>query len=42
MERYGPALDSLRAYLEAVPAALDRDDVQRHVVALRQILSSLN
>ncbi len=40
--RYGEALEALRDYLASAPAALDREDVERRVVALRGILSALN
>ncbi len=42
LQRYGEALGALRDYLANTPAALDREDVQRHVTALRSILSALN
>jgi len=42
LRRYGPALDSLSDYLEASPQAADRESVEGHMRALRQILSDLN
>ena len=42
LRRYGPALDSLSDYLEASPQARDRESVEGHMRALRQILSDLN
>jgi regulator of sirC expression with transglutaminase-like and TPR domain len=42
LRQYAPALESLRAYLAAVPAAPDREAIEGHVAALRQWLSSLN
>ena len=42
LHRYGQALDSLSGYLERSPAAHDRDTVERHVRALRQLLANLN
>jgi regulator of sirC expression with transglutaminase-like and TPR domain len=40
--RYSPALDCLRSYLEAAPTAADRDTIERHAQALRQLIASLN
>ena len=42
MEKYGPALDSLNAYLQATPESADRETIEGHVRTLRQLLSSLN
>ncbi len=42
LRQYAPALDSLRAYLEAAPDAPDRETVEGHVAALREMISSLN
>ena len=42
LHRYGQALDSLNRYLERDPAAHDRETVERHVRALRQLLANLN
>lgn len=42
MHRHGEALAALRDYLARAPQALDHDDVERHVMELRGILSSLN
>ncbi|HEY6866610.1 MAG TPA: tetratricopeptide repeat protein [Candidatus Eisenbacteria bacterium] len=42
LHRYGQALDSLNRYLERAPAAHDRETVERHVRALRQLLANLN
>jgi regulator of sirC expression with transglutaminase-like and TPR domain len=42
MQRFGAALDALNAYLAGRPDAPDRDTIAQHVVALRQLLASLN
>jgi len=42
MQKYGPALDSLNAYLEGAPESADRETIEGHVRTLRQLLSSLN
>lgn len=42
MQRFGAALDALNAYLAGRPDAPDRDAIAQHVVALRQLLASLN
>jgi regulator of sirC expression with transglutaminase-like and TPR domain len=42
LQRFAPALDALRTYLETSPDAPDRDEIERHVVNLRRELSSLN
>lgn len=42
MRRDGEALEALLDYLAHAPAALDREDVERHVAALRRRLSWLN
>jgi regulator of sirC expression with transglutaminase-like and TPR domain len=40
--QYGRALECLRAYLDALPAAHDRTTIERHVLALRQFIASMN
>jgi tetratricopeptide (TPR) repeat protein len=42
LKRYAEAIASLLAYLDARPDAHDRERVEGHVQALREILSSLN
>ena len=42
LRRYGPALDSLSAYLAARPEAPDRDSISQHVTTLRHLVASLN
>jgi regulator of sirC expression with transglutaminase-like and TPR domain len=42
LHEYARALDSLNAYLDAAPAAADREKIETHVAALRQLLASLN
>lgn len=42
LKQYGKALDALGTYLERAPEAADRATMERHVQALRQILSSMN
>src|SRR5204863_6207061 len=42
MQRYAPALESLRAYLDQVGDAVDREDIERTVAALKQQLTTLN
>jgi regulator of sirC expression with transglutaminase-like and TPR domain len=42
MGRGAAAVDALRAYLASAPAALDREDVERRLAALRAALPSLN
>jgi regulator of sirC expression with transglutaminase-like and TPR domain len=42
LNRHREALTALLDYLEHAPRALDHDDVARHVMELRGILSSLN
>jgi len=42
LHRYGPALDALTSYLEARPAAPDRETMEEHIAALRVLLSRLN
>jgi regulator of sirC expression with transglutaminase-like and TPR domain len=42
MGQWSEALDCLNTYLEAMPHAGDRSTIERHVQALRQLLSSLN
>ena len=42
LQRFGAALDALDRYLAARPQAPDRDAIAQHVVALRQVLASLN
>jgi len=39
LDRYAAALESLRAYLEARPDALDREVIERHVAALQLMLT---
>jgi len=40
--RYYPALACLEQYLEGMPNARDRATIERHVTALKQLMSSLN
>jgi regulator of sirC expression with transglutaminase-like and TPR domain len=40
--QYGKALECLRAYLDAAPRAHDRATIERHVLALRQLMASMN
>ena len=40
--RYYPAFECLQRYLEQEPAARDRATIERHVTALRHLVSSLN
>jgi regulator of sirC expression with transglutaminase-like and TPR domain len=40
--RWREAIDSLRTYLERVPEATDREQTERHIAALRQLLVQLN
>ena len=42
LDRYGEALDCLRRYLEASPTAPDRATIEKHALALRQIIASMN
>ena len=42
MQKYGRALDSLSAYLEAAAGAADRETIEGHVKTLRQLLATLN
>ena len=42
LQRYGPALDALGAYLAARPAAPDRENIEQHLGALRHLIASLN
>jgi regulator of sirC expression with transglutaminase-like and TPR domain len=42
LQRYGPAFDALRAYLQARPEAPDRESIERHAHQLRQLIASLN
>ena len=42
LQRYGLALDALTSYLAARPAAPDRENIEQHVGALRQLIASLN
>jgi len=42
LQRFSPALDALNAYLAARPDAPDRDNIAQHVIALKQLLASLN
>jgi regulator of sirC expression with transglutaminase-like and TPR domain len=42
LQRFGPALDALNAYLAGRAAAADRDTITQHVAALRQLIASLN
>ncbi len=42
LKQYARAIESLTAYLAAVPAATDRETVEAHLAALRDLLASLN
>lgn len=42
LRRYGPALESLSAYLDARPEAPDQDTISQHVTTLRHLIASLN
>ena len=42
LDRYGQALECMQAYLEAAPDAPDHATIERHIVALRQLIASLN
>ncbi len=42
LRRYGPALESLGAYLAARPQAPDRDSIAQHAATLRHLIASLN
>ena len=42
LQQYGKALDCLKAYLDAAPAAADRPAIEQHALALRQLIASLN
>ncbi len=42
LQRYAQALACLTAYLEAVPVASDREVIEKHCAALRQLVASLN
>ena len=42
LRRYWPALDVLQTWLENQPDAPDRELIEKHVVALRSLVSSLN
>jgi regulator of sirC expression with transglutaminase-like and TPR domain len=42
LRRYGPALESLCAYLEARPEAPDQETISQHVTTLRHLIASLN
>jgi len=42
LRRYGAALDALEAYLDARPAARDAEQVQGHIVSLRDLLATFN
>jgi len=42
MQKYGAALDSLNAYLDAAAGAADRETIEGHVRTLRQLLATLN
>jgi len=42
LRRYGPALESLTAYLEARPQAPDQDTISQHATTLRHLIASLN
>jgi len=40
--QYGQALECLRAYLVALPSAPDKSTIERHILALRQLLATMN
>ena len=42
LDRWGPALDCLRAYLDGTPAAPDREQMESHVATLRRLIAGLN
>lgn len=42
LQRYGRALEALNAYLAGRAGAPDRENVERHVAALRSLIASLN
>ena len=42
LQQYGRALECLMAYLDGAPGAMDREVIEKHCVALRQLISSLN
>ena len=42
LRRYGPALESLNAYLAARPNAPDHDGIAQHAATLRHLIASLN
>jgi regulator of sirC expression with transglutaminase-like and TPR domain len=42
LQRFGPALDALNAYLAGRAEAPDRDQVTQHAAVLRQLIASLN
>ncbi len=42
LRRYRAALDSLRAYLATMPLAHDRETIESHIAALREMISSMN
>jgi regulator of sirC expression with transglutaminase-like and TPR domain len=42
LQRFGPALQALEAYLAARPDAPDRDPITQHAATLRHLIASLN
>ena len=42
LHQYGKALACLLAYLQAAPLATDREEIEKHVGALQQLLANLN
>lgn len=42
LHRYGRALECLRTYLAKEPAATDRERIEGHIAALRELLAELN
>jgi regulator of sirC expression with transglutaminase-like and TPR domain len=42
MQKYGRALDSLTAYLQAAAGASDRETIEGHIKTLRSLLANLN
>lgn len=42
LQRYGPAFESLSAYLDARPQAPDRSDIEKHLGDLRRLIAALN
>lgn len=42
LHQYGKSLDALQAYIARAPQSADRPTMERHIEALRQILSSMN